>query len=186
MTRNHSQALLRPRWSLIIAITLVVGMAWIWVNRVPTVGTSAADSLPAAPVIGHPAPDFTLTTLEGQEFKLSALRGRPVVLNFWATWCPPCRAELPELKSANERYAGQVAIVGVNQAEPAATVAKLVLQLGLAYPIPLDQQGDASRSYGVRSLPTTFFIDRDGVIRQIQNGPLTEATLTQLLRTVYP
>ena len=117
---------------------------------------------------------------------LSAQRGTPVVLNFWATWCPPCRAELPELRAASERYAGQVAIVGVNQAETAATVAKSAPELGLTFPIPLDQSGAVSRLYGVRSLPTTFFIDRDGVIRQIQSGPLTEAVLAQLLRTIYP
>jgi len=169
-----------------ILLTLVIGMAWIWVNRVDVEGTSAADSRPAAPVIGHPAPDFSLAALHGEEFKLSALRGKPVVLNFWATWCPPCRAELPELKSASERYAGQVAIVGVNQAESPATVAEFASQLGLIFPIPLDQRGEASRVYGVRSLPTTFFIDRHGIIRQIQSGPLTEATLSQLLQTIYP
>jgi cytochrome c biogenesis protein CcmG, thiol:disulfide interchange protein DsbE len=194
MTRNGREvqrstgavSAVKFRWTLLILVTLIVGMAWIWVNRVPAGGASSGVSLPPAPVIGHPAPDFALSTLDGADFRLSAQRGRPVVLNFWATWCPPCRAELPELKSANERYAGQVAVVGVNQAEPAATVAKFVPEFGLAFPIPLDQQGDVSRVYGVRSLPTTFFIDRDGIIRQIQNGPLTEATLAQLLGAIYP
>jgi cytochrome c biogenesis protein CcmG/thiol:disulfide interchange protein DsbE len=88
--------------------------------------------------------------------------------------------------AANDRYAGQVAVIGVNQAEMAATVAKSAAELGLTFPIPLDQSGDVSRLYRVRSLPTTFFIDRDGVIRQILNGPLTEAVLAQLLRTIYP
>jgi thiol-disulfide isomerase/thioredoxin len=125
-------------------------------------------------------------TLAGEEFRLSAQRGTPVVLNFWATWCPPCRAELPELRAASERYAGQVVIAGVNQAETAAAVAQLASDLELRFPIPLDHSGAASRAYGVRSLPTTFFIDRNGVIRQIQNGPLTEATLAQLLKTIYP
>ena len=176
----------RTRWNLLILLALVSGLAWIWLNRVPADRPASPASRPAAPAIGYPAPDFALKTPSGEEFKLSALRGTPVVLNFWATWCPPCRAELPELRSASERYAGQIAVVGVNQAESAATVAKAAVELGLTFPIPLDHRGDVSQVYGVRSLPTTFFIDRDGVIRQIQNGPLTEATLAQLLQTIHP
>ena len=174
------------RWNLLSLLALVFGLAWIRLNRVPADGPASPASRPAAPAIGYPAPDFALKTPSGEEFKLSALRGTPVVLNFWATWCPPCRAELPELRSASERYAGQIAVVGVNQAESAATVAKAAVELGLTFPIPLDHRGDVSQVYGVRSLPTTFFIDRDGVIRQIQNGPLTEATLAQLLQTIHP
>jgi peroxiredoxin len=174
------------RWTFLILLVLVLGSAWTWLNRVPAGSDTALSSRPAAPVIGYPAPDFTLTTLDGEEFRLSAQRGTPVVLNFWATWCPPCRAELPELRAASARYADQIAVVGVNQAAPAATVAATASDLGLTFPIPLDQSGAVSRTYGVRSLPTTFFIDRNGVIRQIQNGPLTEATLAQLLGTVYP
>ncbi len=139
-----------------------------------------------APAIGHPAPDFTLTTLAGETFTLSALRGRPVVVNFWATWCPPCRAEMPELQATSQRLSGQVAIVGVDQMEPASLVRDFASSLGLSFAIPLDANGAISRLYRVRSLPTTFFIDRAGVIRQIQVGPLTEATLVQLLRTIYP
>jgi peroxiredoxin len=174
------------RWTLLILLAFIFGLAWTWLNRIPPGGGASPGSRPAAPVIGYPAPDFALTTLDGEEFRLSAQRGTPVVLNFWATWCPPCRAELPELRAASERHGNQVAIVGVNQAETPATVAKSAPALGLTFPIPLDKSGTVSRVYGVRSLPTTFFIDRDGVIRQIQNGPLTEATLEQLLRTVYP
>jgi cytochrome c biogenesis protein CcmG/thiol:disulfide interchange protein DsbE len=177
---------LRFRWTLLILVVLILGSSWIWLNRVPVGSAAPATDRRAAPAIGYPAPEFTLTTLSGEEFKLSSLRGTPVVLNFWATWCPPCRAELPELKAAGERYTGQVAVIGVNQVETAATVAKSARELGLTFPVPLDQSGAVSRLYRVRSLPTTFFIDRDGVIRQIQSGPLTEAVLAQLLRTIYP
>jgi thiol-disulfide isomerase/thioredoxin len=109
-----------------------------------------------------------------------------VVLNFWATWCPPCRAELPELQAASERLAGQVVVVGVNQAEPSADVAAFANRMGLGFTVPLDTGAQASRAYGVRSLPTTFFIDRQGVIRHIQVGPVTEATLAQYLKTITP
>jgi thiol-disulfide isomerase/thioredoxin len=150
--------------------------------------------LPPAPAIGHPAPDFTLPVANtmadadtaSAEFTLSTLRGKPVVLNFWATWCPPCRAELPELNAASERLKGEVVIAGVNQAEARADVEAFAQDLDLSFPIPLDEAATVSQAYRIRSLPTTFFIDRSGVIRRIQVGPVTEATLAQHLETIYP
>ena len=177
----------RRTWNVAIGIVLVAGVAWLWASRVPTVEPFAGgNGLPPAPAVGHPAPDITLTTVTGESFALSELRGKPVVLNFWATWCPPCRAELPELQAASQRYAGQLDIIGVNQAEPAEGVAAFAQQFGLTFPIPLDANADTSRRYAVRSLPTTFFVDRAGVIRHIQSGPLTEATLAQALQKVFP
>ncbi len=175
----------RLRWNVLLVLTLAVGLIWIWANRLPVERMQTTD-LPPAPAVGHPAPDFTLTTAGGETFKLSDLRGTPVVLNFWATWCPPCRAELPELEAASNRFAKQVIVVGVNQAEAPAAVQMFATQLGLTFAIPLDKDAAVSQRYFVRSLPTTFFIDRNGVIRQLQVGPVTEATLTQLLKTIYP
>jgi cytochrome c biogenesis protein CcmG, thiol:disulfide interchange protein DsbE len=176
----------RARWSIIIVIVALVGAGWIFVNRLPLDAASSAGALPPAPTIGHPAPDFTLTGLDGKTFTLSELRGQPVVLNFWATWCPPCRAEMPELQAASERLDGEVAIIGVNQGENAQQVSGFVQPLGFTFPMPLDESMGVSRQYLVRNLPTTFFIDRDGIIRHAQVGPLTEATLAQRLKTVYP
>jgi cytochrome c biogenesis protein CcmG, thiol:disulfide interchange protein DsbE len=176
------------RRTLLLLIVFVVGLAWAWTNRVPG-GSVDAAALPPAPAVGHPAPDFTLPLAagaSGTQFTLSSLRGQPVVLNFWATWCPPCRAELPELNAASERLKGEVVIAGVNQAEARAGVEAFSRQLGLSFPIPLDESAHASQAYHVRSLPTTFFIDRNGVIRHIQVGALTEATLAQHLKTIYP
>jgi peroxiredoxin len=175
----------RAHWNTLILVVLLAGAAWIWVNRLPE-GSNAAGSLPPAPALGHPAPDFTVTDTAGKTFKLSALRGTPVILNFWATWCPPCRAELPELQAGSQRLAGQVAIVGLNQGETPEQVKGFVQQMGLTFQIPLDEDMNVSRVYGVRNLPTTFFIDRSGVIRSVQLGALNEATLDQNLRQVYP
>jgi peroxiredoxin len=93
---------------------------------------------------------------------------------------------MPELQAASQRLAGQIAVVGVDQAETPAQVQAFTTQSDITYPIPLDQDAEVSRLYRVRSLPTTFFIDRSGVIRQMQIGPVTEATLAQLLKTIYP
>ena len=176
----------RARWNVVILIVFLAGVAWILVNRLPEGSSAAGGALPPAPAVGHPAPDFTVTDAAGKTFKLSALRGTPVVLNFWATWCPPCQAELPELQAGSQRLAGQVAIVGLNQGETPEQVKAFAQQTGLTYPIPLDPNMAVSGVYGVRNLPTTFFIDRSGVIRDMQLGALNEATLAQHLRQIYP
>ena len=176
----------RSRWSVLIVLVLLAGAAWIWINRLPAETAALAGGLPPAPAVGHPAPDFAVTDAAGKTFRLSELRGKPVVLNFWATWCPPCRAEMPELQAASERLAGEVAVVGVDQGETAEQVAAFARELGLTFQMPVDGNMDVSRQYLVRNLPTTFFIDRDGIVRYTQVGPLTEATLAQHLKTVYP
>ena len=177
------------RRTILLVTLLLVGITWAWINRVPG-GSAEAAALPPAPALGHPAPDFTLPVAasagSSSEFTLSSLRGKPVVLNFWATWCPPCRAELPELSAASQRLQGEVVIAGVNQAEARTDVEAFAQKLGLGFTIPLDEAAQASQAYGVRSLPTTFFIDRSGIIRHIQVGPLTEATLAQHLKSIYP
>jgi cytochrome c biogenesis protein CcmG, thiol:disulfide interchange protein DsbE len=176
----------RGLWNLLIGVALLVGFAWIWAGRVPSSAAANGAALSPAPAVGHPAPEFALRSATGESISLAALRGRPVVLNFWATWCPPCRAEAPELQSASLRYAGQVAVIGVDQSEPASTVQTYTAQQGLTYPSPLDENGQVSQAYGVHALPTTFFIDRDGLIRQIYVGPLSGPLLAQMLGTVYP
>jgi cytochrome c biogenesis protein CcmG, thiol:disulfide interchange protein DsbE len=176
----------RTRWNVLILIVFLAGVAWVWVNRLPAGSDAVAGALPPAPAVGHPAPDFTVTDAAGKSFKLSSLAGTPVVLNFWATWCPPCRAELPELQAGSQRLAGQVAIVGLNQGETPEEVRAFIEKMGLTFQVPLDERMDVSKAYAVRNLPTTFFIDRTGVIRDMQIGPLTEATLAQHLRLVYP
>lgn len=163
---------------------LALGLAWIWANRVTA--PPASSTLPPAPIIGYPAPDFELITLDGSVFRLSEQLGRPVVLNFWATWCPPCRAEIPALQAASDHYGDQLLIVGVDQVEPAAIVLAYANQIGMRYTAPLDSRGAASTLYRVRSLPTTFFIDREGIIREMQIGGLNDATLAQMLRSVFP
>lgn len=175
----------RTRWHIVTAIIAAFGLAALVWGRVPADHTAA--TLPPAPAIGHPAPAFTLPTLAGDSVALADLRGQPVVLNFWASWCGPCRAEMPELQRLHDRLGeAGVTVLGVNQGESPETAAAFLQALGLNFPVALDQRTGVSQQYLVNSLPTTFFIDRNGVIRSTFIGPMSDAVLAQNLRSIYP
>lgn len=165
------------RYHLLFALLLFLGSGWTWINRLPDDVVFAKDT--PRPAVGYPAPEFRLKTLSGENFALSELRGKPVVLNFWATWCGPCRNELPALQKASERYADEVAIIGVDQAEPAETVQQYVDELGLTFMIPLDHNHDAANAYEVTLMPTTYFIDAEGIIRSVHLGEMNSITLAE-------
>lgn len=165
------------RWSFFAFLILICGSAWIWTSRPPAEATSAAATEGLA--IGHIAPNFSLTTLSGEPFSLNDLRGKPVVLNFWATWCGPCRRELPALQASAERYGAQITIVGVDQGEAAPTVQGYVDEMGLTFPIPMDAQNEVGATYNVRGLPTTYFIDGEGIIRRVWSGEMNSITLAE-------
>lgn len=165
------------RWHLIFLLVLVLGVPWLWLNRLPV--AAQPDWRTPQPAIGHPAPDFTLTTLDGQRFQLSEQRGKPVVLNFWATWCGPCQNEMPALQTTFSRLGERVLIVGVDQGEPAADVQPFIDRLGLTFPIPLDTEMSVGTLYNIRGMPTTYFIDSDGMIRHIWVGEMNSVTLAE-------
>ncbi len=175
----------QTRWYTLTAIIALLGLAAIAWGRVLADSESAA--LPPAPAIGHPAPLFTLPTLAGESLALADLHGQPVVLNFWASWCGPCRAEMPELQRLHDRLSETgVVVLGVNQGESPETAAAFLQALDLNFPVALDQRTGVSQRYLVNSLPTTFFIDRGGVIRSTFIGPMSDAVLAQNLRSIYP
>jgi len=166
-------------WRRLMVVTFVVGIAWIYVSRAP-IDLVAQDRALAAPMTGFLAPDFTLTGLDGKPVHLAALRGKPVIVNFWATWCPPCRAEMPELEKLWQDYhQGDVMLLGVDQGESASTVDQFAREVvGVHFPLVLDTRLAVSARYGVRALPTTFFIDAQGRIQDIKvGGPMDMAML---------
>lgn len=167
-------------WSRVFVLALIFGGLWIWATRVPSpadVPLQAA-ARNAVPQQGFPAPDFQLPALDGSSVRLSDLRGRPVIVNFWATWCPPCRAEMPALQQVARRYEAQgLTVLLVNQGEPPAQVRAFLDSLGITLPTLLDN-GTVALAYRVRGLPTTVFIRPDGHIEDIvTGGPLTEPFL---------
>ncbi len=133
--------------------------------------------------VGHPAPDASLPTLEGGLVTLSKERGHPLVLNFWAVWCPPCRDEMP-LLDALARQRPDLAVLAVDVGDSAAEVRALMTAQGLSLPVALDEHGSVARRYGVQGLPTSFFLDAQGVIRAVHWGALDESALAQGLRAV--
>jgi len=160
---------------------------------VPDTPTRAAPSpeptqaRPVAPVVGAQAPDFVLWDLKGNEVSLSRLRGHPVVLNFWASWCPPCREEMPDLAAAYEAYKGQgVMFVGINFLEDAGRVREYVEWMEVPFPVVLDVTGEVVAAYQVRALPSTFFIDQEGTVVRRYTGPLTRDLLDQYLAELLP
>ena len=172
----------RGSWFLSLAALLILGSAWTVVSRVP----ATPDPTTAAPQVGFLAPDFTATTLAGETVTLSQLRGTPVVLNFWATWCPPCRAELPHFQAAHEAQGDRATILAVDEREDPQQVAGFAQRLGLTFPIPLDTDGRIGVQYRVRALPTTYFIDANGVIRRVIRGTTTRAVLDSTLVGLAP
>ncbi len=151
-------------------------------------GDASAAGLPAAPRPGHPAPDFSLVDLDGKIVKLSDLRGKAVLINFWTTWCPPCRAEMPDIETVYQRYKGQgLMVLGVDVQEEQDAVAKYVQKGGFSWTFLLDQTGDVFfGKYRGAAFPTSFFVDKDGVVQDVSIGALNEKGLENKLAKILP
>ncbi len=137
--------------------------------------------------VGDLAPDFTLTDLEGNLLRLNDLRGKVVFINFWATWCPACRAEMPEIEAIHQEYKDKgVVVIGLDILEPEDEVRQFVEQGGYSWTFVIDTTGEVTASYNVTAIPTSFFIDREGIIRAVNIGAMTkramEAKLAEALR----
>jgi thiol-disulfide isomerase/thioredoxin len=140
---------------------------------------------PVAPNPGALAPPFTVTLVDGTQVALDDLRGRPLLLNFWATWCEPCKREMPLLQAlANDAGDGVPVVLAVNYGEEQAHVADYVAGAGYTMPVVLDPDMKLARTYLVHGMPTSFFIDRDGVVRRVHVGELTSDFLQGFLAEV--
>lgn len=164
---------------IVYTIILLLGLIWILASADKIV-ISTSENIPA-PQQGFLAPDFELKTPAGETIKLSDLRGQAVLINLWATWCPPCRAEMQTIEKVYNEYKEQgFTVLAVNmtyQDDPLAVVPFLDEQ-GLTFPVLLDETGEMAHAYQLRSLPSSFFVDRDGIINEVViGGPMAEALL---------
>lgn len=138
---------------------------------------------PARPEVGKPAPDFALIdTRDGETVRrLSDYRGKTVVLNWFASWCGPCAAEIPDFQEAYTALDGEIVVLAVNLQESRGTASSMLERLGATFPSVLDPDGTVAQHYRLVGMPTTFFIDRDGIVRMSGSGRITAQTLKQEL-----
>jgi thiol-disulfide isomerase/thioredoxin len=139
---------------------------------------------------GTAAPEIDLPTLAGGHVKLSELKGHPVVITFWGTWCPPCREEFPELVAAQRQYRDSgLRVLAVNQRDQELStraVQDFVKEFGVDFDVALDARGRTRRSFRLAGLPTTIFLDKTGVIQVMHPGPLSRAELGTALAAILP
>lgn len=168
------------RWVATSLVILVIGVLWTFTSRVPTAAATGG-APPPSPREGFSAPDFTLDLLEGGQVTLSDLRGKVVLVNFWATWCPPCRAEMPAIEKIYQSFKPlglEVLAINVTNQDSETAANVFARDLDLNFPIPLDRNGETAARYALRGLPSSYFIDREGVIRSVVvGGPMNEALI---------
>jgi len=138
--------------------------------------------------VGDAAHNFSLQDLEDQKVALTDFKGKPVVINFWATWCPPCRLEMPEFQRAIEDYQeDDLVILAVNEAEQSEVVRSFFYdQMGYTYTPLLDEDGQVAEAYGAIGLPSTYFVNPDGEVTAVHRGALTQAQLQHYLAETIP
>ncbi len=134
-----------------------------------------------SPLIGRQAPGFVLADLDGERVELAALRGRPVVINFWATWCQPCIVEHPVLLASARRYADRAVFLGVVYQDDPGAIRDFIAARGAWGPALVDPESRVAIAYGVYGAPETFFIDAEGTVREKVTGALDPATIDRLL-----
>lgn len=166
-----------PRGWLIVAAVLPLVLLLAWGVVLATRGGQST----VGATIGQTAPDFALSDLDGNPVRLSDLRGKAVVLNFWASWCGPCVEEFPLFRQAAEAHSGGVAVVGIVFRDGSEAARAFMTRFGAAWPSAMDPGEQVARDYAIYGPPETFFIDSAGVVRGHQIGQLTQSDLDRQL-----
>jgi len=175
----------KTRLTLLTVLLLIVAGTFGWLVRggYLDLEQAAAARLQTGTQIGNLAPDFTLKELGGSDLTLSDLKGKRVFVNFWATWCPPCRAEMPHIQAVYEEKEDDVVFLAINLGESESKVEAFLEKNGYTFPVLMDPKGQTASLYLVRAIPTSYVIDADGIVRGKHIGVLSKATLTKLLES---
>jgi len=162
----------------LIAALIVGGLSFFFIQS----PGNAVVSVEVGTEIGMQAPDFTLTNMNDQEVSLSDYRGQKVFLNFWASWCPPCKKEMPDMQKLHEEYGDEVVILAVNVGESKSTAANFMMENGLKFTVLLDSNKSTAQNYLVRGIPTSYFLDQNGVIQEKVVGAISYQRMLELNR----
>ncbi|MGB9640141.1 MAG: peroxiredoxin family protein [Anaerolineales bacterium] len=165
---------------LILFTYILFGLFIIYFTRLPQSAIAEYRNNPQ-PEKGFQAPDFSLQSIQGDFFRLNDLRGKVIILNFWASWCPPCRYEMPTFQKIFNQYRNQNVVlltINVTAQDSMSSLETFINKYNLTFPILLDKDGKVSRAYQIQSLPSTFIIDTNGIIQDIiYGGPVSETLL---------
>ena len=156
-----------------VRVTNIMILIAVLVSMLIMVGCSEDIVTDKVPAPGRPAPDFQLQDLDGQTVSLGEFRGRPVMVNFWATWCGPCRMEMPyieEVSNDPDWTETGLVILAVNPGESAAIAGQFMEDNGLTFPVLLDIKTEVAKAYNVSAIPTTYFVDKNGIIKDVKIG----------------
>lgn len=167
---------MQKKISIFLIVALLIGAGSFFYLQNNTAQVAAK----VGPEVGMEAPGFSLINMNDQEVNLSDYRGQKVFLNFWASWCPPCRKEMPDMQKLHEEYGDEIAILAVNIGENKSTVINFMMQNKLNLPVLLDLNKSTAQNYLVRAIPTTFILDEDGIIIEKTFGALSYQSMLDL------
>lgn len=169
---------------LFTGLLIGMGLGLSILSLGPKTNSAQSERKGESVALGLPAVNFELTALDGETLALNQIRGKPVIINFWATWCPPCREEMPLFQKYYEEKSLDLVVLGINVMESESLIRPYVNEMGITFPILLDEKGEVQARYLVRGLPTTFFLDAKGVMRAQHIGLLDETLLKGYLRQI--
>ncbi|HEY3365756.1 MAG TPA: redoxin domain-containing protein [Symbiobacteriaceae bacterium] len=168
-----------------ITAAIILALFVIWVGYVLLVPTNTSKAPGTGIAVGAKAPDFELKGIDGKSYKLSDLKGKAVMIDFFATWCPSCREEIPLLQETYKTYQGQgFVILAVDMQEQEKVVKQFQQEKGITFPIVLDAEEKVTKMYDIVPLPTAYFVDKNGVVQAKWTGSLTRPQLLQLIKKV--
>jgi peroxiredoxin len=178
---------------LLVTAALVAGGMWLVNGRGASGSATLANGATAvtipgkstvpAPKIGAPAQDFSITTIDGEKVSLSQFRGKPVWIVFGASWCAGCQAEVPDIEAAYKEYGPKgLVILGVNITEGSDAVRDYAKRVGITFPMAADPESAVADAYRVSAIPAHFFVDKDGVLREIRQGSVSADTITTSMK----
>jgi cytochrome c biogenesis protein CcmG/thiol:disulfide interchange protein DsbE len=173
------------RWRVWAAVGAASALLGILALVLATVGSDPAPSSSTAG--GDRAPDFRLSDVRDESgfVSLEDFRGRPVVLNFWASWCVPCRKEMPALQDVSEEVQDRIAFVGINHQDSRGAALAFLDETGVRFPAGYDPEGTTAAAYGLYGMPTTIFISPDGRILERHRGEISESQLRRELERLF-